>query len=272
MRFRRTAVIMFLSFTLLTVLLLSCNRAEHYVVVADTVEVKSLHDIISLKDTLVKPVIYNKVTGLGELPVTKAKQKFIATILPAVLIAKHEVETLRSKLIKLKEKRVWQKEDSMMYQQAKRRYNGKNIDDVINRMIVLPNSIVLAQAATETGWGQSRFFEEANNIFGIWSVKENEERIAARKTRNNKTIYVRSYPNLLQSIRDYFSVLSRSNAYKSLRKSCSETSDPFLLVKHLSNYSERKNKYTRDLKKIIEQNNLTMYDKYRIDPQFLIAE
>ena len=31
----------------------------------------------------------------------------------------------------------------------------------------VPNELIVAQAVVETGWGDSRFANEANNLFGI---------------------------------------------------------------------------------------------------------
>ncbi len=75
-----------------------------------------------------------------------------------------------------------------------------------------------------------------------------------------------------RSIADYFEVLARHNAYRSLRKISQRTSDPYVLLPHLKNYSERKSWYTGQLKKVIRQNNLTKYDRYRIDPNYLVRE
>jgi Bax protein len=154
----------------------------------------------------------------------------------------------------------------------KNKLNAGTPKEVEAKLVSLPNSIVLAQAAVETGWGQSRFFVEARNIFGIWSYDENESRVVAGRTRSKKRIYVRSYLDLSGSVEDYFETLGRSPAYRSLRKACRQTNDPFQLVSHLKFYSERRSAYTRQLKAIIMQNNLTQYDHYRIHPSYLQSE
>jgi Bax protein len=220
----------------------------------------------------VRPVLYKNVSGLENLPFYQAKAKFISAVLPAILVAKHQVHNLRSKVIQLKSKSEWTKSDSVFYSEVRSRYKARNIDDLIDRLVALPNSVVLAQAAVETGWGESRFFIEASNLFGIWSYNEKESRIAAETNRGNKTIFLRSYDDMATSISDYFDVLARHHAYKSLRKARLNTSNPYTLVTHLRNYSERKEWYTRQLKRIIRQNKLTKYDSYRIDPSYLVLE
>ena len=53
-----------------------------------------------------------------------------------------------------------------------KKYRIKNINDKKEFLIkvnTIPVSLVLAQAALESGWGKSRFVRKANNIFGHWS-------------------------------------------------------------------------------------------------------
>ena len=41
-------------------------------------------------------------------------------------------------------------------------------DELLRRVAPIPVSIALAQAAIESGWGQSRFALEGNALFGQW--------------------------------------------------------------------------------------------------------
>lgn len=251
--------------------LFSCNRKKTYTVRSEIVKIDSPNQILSLPDELVKPLLYTNISGLEQLPVPEAKEKFISAVLPAILVAKNEIETLRINIEGLNEKSAWNESDSSFYEETKNKYKAKDIDDLIFRIGTLPNSIVLSQAAIESGWGQSRFFLEGNNLFGIWSFNLNEPRMAAGLTRNGKTIYIRSYPDLSQSIIHYFEILGSANAYRSLRKARLETADPLGLLPHLKYFSERRNAYTDQLKEIIMRNNFIQYDNYRIDPEYLVA-
>ena len=225
-----------------------------------------------IEDSLVTPILYKNIAGLDQLPFYQAKAKFISAILPSILVAKHQVHNTRKKIENLRAKSVWDESDSLFYSKAKIRYKAKSIDDLLNRLVTLPNSVVLAQAAIETGWGESRFFIQASNLFGIWSYDANESRIPAGKTRSDQTIFLRSYKDMSGSIADYFDVLARHHAYKNLREARLSTSNPYTLVNHLKNYSEKRGWYTRQLKRVIRQNKLTKYDSYRLDPAYLIAE
>ena len=86
-----------------------------------------------------------------------------------------------------------------------------------------PKSIALAQAAMESSWATSRFFTEANNVFGVWSFNESEPRIAAGKKRGNKTIWVKKYHSIKASMQDYYRTLARGVAFSEFRKLKMET-------------------------------------------------
>lgn len=250
--------------------LFSCSNKEQVVKIT-TIRVDSLSQIQLVTDSLVKPFVYTHVSGLESQPVPQAKQLFIAVILPSVLIAKYQLETERKKIHRIKEKKHWSKEDSSYYNHLKKQYKASDIENLLKRMTTVPNSIVLAQAAVESGWGQSRFFKEGNNVFGMWSYNQDEPRLRAALSRESGPIHVRMYKDISLSISDYFKTLGTARAYRGLRTALQESSDPFVLLPHLKYYSERRNEYTAQLKKLIDQNNLTQYDNYKIDPQYLVA-
>jgi Bax protein len=193
------------------------------------------------------------------MPLAQAKQTFIAAILPSILVAKHtvEMERLRIQEMQLTE---WSPADSVFIAEMYRKYSAKSTQELLLKIGTLPTSIVLAQAAVESGWGRSRFFTRASNVFGIWSTDVHEPRIAASTPRDKKVIYVRG---------DYFTVLARARAYRPLRKARQQTNDPLKLLPYLKSYSERKAAYIRLLKKVIEQNDLRRFDTYRINPRYL---
>jgi Bax protein len=253
------------AFALIT--LSGCESDKSYTIRTQIVKVDSIEKIILVTDSLVKPIIYTHVSQLADHPLQK--QLFISAVLPSVLITRHHIQNRKHKLEKLRDKKYWNKADSAFYLSILKRYRAKNLDDLLARVVTLPNSIILAQAVMETGWGESRFFIQANNLFGIWSMREKEQRIAAGRTRKGKTIYLRSYGNISGSIKDYFEVLASARAYADLRKACLLTSDPIRLLPHLKFYSEERTKYTQKLKKIIDQNDLLKYDHFKIDPAYL---
>ncbi|MTI21793.1 hypothetical protein E1176_12245 [Fulvivirga sp. RKSG066] len=232
------------------------------------VELASPEQIVALEDTLVRPVLYQNLPNYADLPVEDSKQKFIATILPAILIARYHLENERDSIKLLLIKKKWTTQDSLYYQKQFERYKAKDAENLLLRMKTHPNSITIAQAAVESGWGSSRFFREANNLFGIWSYRSDEQRIAA----DGNNVYLRKYNDVSQSIEDYFVTIGRARPYRSFRKTNANSDNIDELLPHLKPYSERGMDYVYQLKTIIRQNNLTQYDNYQIDPQYFVEK
>ncbi len=255
----------------LIILILGSCSENHKTLQVTRVKVDSLSQIQLIQDSLVKPIVYTHINDLEKQPIPKANALFISAVLPSILIAKHNLEMEQKKIHKLKEKSKWNKEDSVYYENLKLQYKATDIENLLKRMSTVPNSIVLAQAAVESGWGQSRFFKEANNIFGMWSYNNNEPRIRAGLKRENGAVHVRAYDDISQSIADYFKTLGAARAYRGLRTALQESNDPYTLLPHLKYYSEKRNVYTEQLRKMIQYNDLTKYDTYILDPQYFVV-
>jgi Bax protein len=245
------------------------EKPETFTVQYETVRLKSSDEIQAVKNVLVKPILYLNVDGLDKLPVQKAKSRFVAAVLPAILVAKHEIDQRRIRLMWMRNLETWSQQDSVYFQEMRDRYRAKNMDDLMSRLITLPNSLVLAQAAVESGWGKSRFFLAGNNLFGVWSYNAKDPRIPALKARKDQRVFLRSYRDMSESIIHYHEILARSRSYKTLREARKLTENPYELVPHLKNFSERRTAYTNELKRMIARNNLTQFDHYEIDPRYL---
>ncbi len=143
----------------------------------------------------------------------------------------------------------------------KETYKVKTDKELLMALKPHPRSIAVAQAAMESAWATSRFFRDATNIFGVWSFNKNEPRIAAGETRGTKTIWLKKYANVEDSVRDYYKTLARSHAFKEFRKLKMKTNDPYKLVKKLDRYSEMGAKYGKELSAMIKYNKFYLYDK-----------
>lgn len=236
----------------------------------EVVEINDLDEIASIKDTIVDPILYRNISGLNNLTVEENKQKFIAIVLPAILVAKYQLDTTCKELKALQSKEQWNEYDSTFFLEQMTRFDARSLDGLLIRLKTHPTSIVIAQAAVESGWGTSRFFGKANNLFGIWSYHSNEPRIAASVKTNGATTYLRKYENISASILDYFETIARSRPYRHFRAMRAKTNDVNELLPLLRNYSSRKGEYVDQLKTIIDQNNLTQYDLHRLNPAFFI--
>jgi len=151
--------------------------------------------------------------------------------------------------------------ESDKFADLKEEYKASSDEELLMALKPHPISITLAQAAMESSWATSRFFREANNIFGVWSFDEDEPRIAAGEKRGDKTIWVKKYSSVKNAISDYYRTLARGNAFKEFRALKLTTQDPHELVKKLDRYSEKGAKYGEELSSIINYNKFQEYDK-----------
>ncbi len=257
-----------LLFYCIIALIFSACKEGKKVLKTETINLSNTRQIINLHDSLVKPVVYQNIPSFQNLSIEEAKEKFIATILPGILIAKYNLAEDQRRIYTLTDKEEWSTEDSTFYQQQMRKFKAKDIENLVNRMETHPNSITLAQAAVESGWGSSRFFRDANNLFGIWAYKADEPKIAA----NENGVFLRKYEDVSQSIEDYFVTLGRAKPYRLFREAKIQTENINELLPHLKYYSERGMAYVFQLETIIRQNQLTKYDNFQLDPWFIEEE
>lgn len=221
-------------------------------------------DIEALTPPLIKPVAYTRVSTLATLEVSTKKQKFFDMILPAVLISKQRLEVKRERLADIEAMATPDEESAAWLQQQLKRYKAKDINQLKVKLADHPTSIILAQAALETGWGTSRFFLEGNNIFGVWSFNPKEPRMRASQTREGKPIYVKRYGSLIEAVDDYFVTIARGGPYREFRKARIQTSNPLELIQHLNYYSEIGDEYVSRLRSLINRNKMARFDSYQL--------
>lgn len=257
---------------ILTVLIILSKRVDKTFLVIDYVTVENEKDIRPIKDSLIVPILYSDVQLLNQLGKGEHIKRFIDIMLPAILIYQHQLRLKREHVNILQNKSRysldWTHEDSLFINSSFDAYKTKNMNELLKRMTPPPSSVVLAQAALESGWGSSRFFKEANNVFGIWSFNSSENRIMANESRNGKPIYLKKYNNLLGSVEDYHILLASSNTYANFRNCIHKENNVFELIWYLRRYSEKRDEYVIMLRNVIVANALTKYDNYRLNPEF----
>jgi len=248
------------------------KKIDKTILIIDYVTVEKQDDIRVIDDSLVVPILYSDVKLLNSLETGVRKKRFIDIILPAILIYHHDLNTNRERVKILQDKSRhamgWTAEDSLFMTTSFDIYRTKNFNELIKRMLPPPVSLVLAQAALESGWGSSRFFKEANNVFGIWSFDKDDQRIRANESREGKNIFLKKYPNLLGSVEDYHLLLASSNTYSGFRDCIQRGNNVFELIWYLRMYSERRDQYVIMLRNVIVASELTKYDDYNLNPEF----
>ncbi len=223
----------------------------------------SVDSILPISDSIIQPVVYTNVPNLKHVESKQRTEKFIDLMLPSVLLAQEKMSLKRQKIIEtdsLLKNNTGTKEDSLFLESVLKEYKSTTVNEVLTRLHSHPVSIILAQAAIESGWATSRFCREANNVFGIWSYDKNEKRITAYGSRGGKKVYLRKYDSLFESIYDYLETIARADAYRQFREMRLISDDPFRLIWYLNNYSEKRYEYVRALRNMIEYNDFCKYD------------
>jgi Bax protein len=197
-----------------------------------------------------------KEAALPKMTVQEKKARFKNLIIPAI----DEVyDELMVQYLDVSES-LKSGSDNDMIEKLKIEYKAKTDNELLMALKPHPKSIAIAQAAMESAWATSRFFNKANNIFGVWSFDEDEPRIAALKKRGDKTIWLKKYPSVKASVRGYYRTLGRSAAFKKFRELRLKTDNPYSLVKKLDRYSEKGAEYGDELTSIIKFNKFNTYD------------
>ncbi|GAB1269538.1 glucosaminidase domain-containing protein [Aurantivibrio infirmus] len=140
------------------------------------------------------------------------------------------------------------------------------VQRLLRRVDELPPSMVLAQAATESAWGTSRFAVRGNNYFGEWCFKSGCGFVP--KLREEDSYHeVAKFDDVRSSLHSYFFNINTHRAYRelrSIRASLREEDkllDGRVLVEGLTRYSERREDYIVELKQIIAINELHLLDQ-----------
>lgn len=148
-------------------------------------------------------------------------------------------------------------------------YYTSALEELINRVDVIPMSLALAMAAKETGWGASRFLIEGNSLFSQWVWSE-ELGIIPKNRDKGKTHAVRSFTSLESAVTSFYVNINSHTAYKAFRTYRSnarldgKTPDAYGLANRLTKYSLDPN-YGKDLISIIRANNLTRFDNISVE-------
>ena len=125
----------------------------------------------------------------------------------------------------------------------------------------IPKTLIIAQAAIETGWGESRFANEGNNLFGIRTFNKDDEWLLPITWDQNKWIGwgVKVYETKCDSVRDYVRIINEVWAYEGLREVRDNGGSVYEMADHLTLYASKKN-YTTLVNQLIKYNIEGVYD------------
>ncbi|MEQ8953751.1 MAG: glucosaminidase domain-containing protein, partial [Gammaproteobacteria bacterium] len=139
------------------------------------------------------------------------------------------------------------------------------IQTLLNRVDVIPTSLVLAQAANESAWGTSRFTLEGFNLFGQWCFEEGCG-IVPRQRAAGAIHEVKRFESIQRAIDSYFLNINTHHSYRFFRdlraqmRAQERQLNSVVLAFGLGRYSERGGNYIDEVQNIIIQNELTERD------------
>ena len=145
-----------------------------------------------------------------------------------------------------------------------------NTSNLLQRVDVLPVSLILAQSGLESGWGTSRYVQQGNALFGqrVWDSSQPGMTPSDRDA--DQTHRVRTFNSLEESTRSYAMNLNTNNAYLEMRKNraamrrSGRTPSARDLIPQLRNYSEDPAYYSGTLNTILNDGRLTDFDRARL--------
>ncbi|MGY8995125.1 MAG: glucosaminidase domain-containing protein [Alphaproteobacteria bacterium] len=206
--------------------------------------------------------------------VAEKKRIFIMVMLPLVLAANENILSDRVQLLYLKSsvdmgQELSVADEAWLNDLAELYYvDDVDLDTLVARVDVIPPSLVLAQAALESGWGTSRFAHEGNAVFGQRSWNE-DDGIVPEARRSDETHVVKSFDGLKDSVLAYLVNLNRHGAYRHLRQirtalhSENLPLDGWTLAAGLDDYAEEAD-YIELVRSVIRFNKLSDFDNARL--------
>ncbi|MEJ2199493.1 MAG: glucosaminidase domain-containing protein [Desulfuromonadaceae bacterium] len=211
---------------------------------------------------------------LNKISQTKKKKTvFFLSLLPMVLRVNEDIEEQKRELQTILS-RYDRQQSLTAFQQSRLaaivadyRVSGDPLKDprvrerLLKRVDIIPPSMVLAQAATESAYGTSRFARLGNNLFGEWTFVPGTGMVPQNRPEG-MTHEVRTFPTIYASIASYMKNLNTHKAYRQLRELRARIRregrplQGIELAQGLLYYSQRGEAYIEEIQTIIRSNAL----------------
>ncbi len=230
------------------------------------------------------PRVYGTIVGdrwgstSNEIEVIQKKRIFFRVLAPLILQSnefilkdRNRLERIRSSYLdknKINDNdRNWIIKLSQVYRVNKTDglVSEKMLDELWEKVDIVPPSLALSQGAEESGWGTSRFAGAGNAIYGQWTWGK-DAMIPEQQRKELGNYGIASFETMQESVSGYMLNLNTHNAYADLRKKRAELrkkgekiTGP-VLAEQLTKYSERGEEYVKTIKSLIEYNRLAPAD------------
>ncbi|MBE0596534.1 MAG: glucosaminidase domain-containing protein [Desulfuromonadales bacterium] len=228
-------------------------------------------------------ILENLPADFSRTPSSERKRLFFLSILPMVLMVNEEIASQREWLLTTLEAHdqgeLLGTAQLLSITELAREYrvDGDPLVDrtvrlsLLSRLDVIPPSLALAQAASESGYGTSRFARLGNNFFGEWTFTPGAG-IVPQQRPAGETYEVRRFDSVYDSVRSYMKNLNTNKAYRSFRLQRAQLRSqgrPLLgqeLAAGLTQYSVRGEEYVSEIQAIIRRNRLSLLASVNLRP------
>ncbi|MDC1059923.1 glucosaminidase domain-containing protein [Alphaproteobacteria bacterium] len=247
--------------------------------------------LVSFKKKPLNPSVFKLINKETELKIvnqnindinldflSQSKKDFVKTLLPLISYQNQNILLERSKLQELRasliDHNTLTNTDLKFLNKISQKYRTKTndkhkydlVNELLNRVDIIPNSIVLAQAANESGWGSSRFAREFNALFGEYTYNYSDGVVPLLREEGEKHL-VKTFTSVDKSVQSYFNNLNSHYAYEDFRevrkmmREKNNFSNIKLLVEELDSYAADIN-YITTINAIIDANKLDQFDAF----------
>lgn len=265
----------------LSVLLIACSPADDAKVAVasgnDNAAVSALNNNSAGSSQTVKQVKTTDVPDFAGFTDVKAKKAaFFNYLKPAYDLISQEILAIRKQLLDWQRSEQLSPADKQQLIELAEFYKVSGTDDpdlivnLLQQIDVLPEALVLSQAANESGWGTSRFAQQGYNFFGQWCFSKGCGFVPSQRNADANHEVAR-FDSLAASVRSYHRNINRNVRYQALRElryQQRQQDVPFnacVLAQGLEGYSERKQAYVDELRNMMRQNRQFWRDNQVID-------
>ncbi len=189
------------------------------------------------------------------------KQLFFDILRPIVIHENDIIRSQRKKILAAKQANKSTPWIQALAEEHKLDWDNENPDwdTLLHHIDIIPRELVMIQAANESAWGQSRFAQQGNNLFGQWCFTDGCGLVPSQRN-SNAGHEVRSFDSINDSVSSYLHNLNTSHAYaelRDIRADLRENNQPFdalTLAEGLSQYSTRGEEYVEEIQSMIRSN------------------
>ncbi len=231
-------------------------------------------DIVRKELRLRELYVANLPTDLNKLSVPHKTSLFIRLLLTSVVKANRDILAVRKELNTITAKKKNSLELSTNEQQwleaigDEYEGNPNDLQELLERVDILPIGLILAQAIDESGWGTSHFAITGNALYGQHLAKNSKGTFLITPDGH---VRVASFENIFLSTASYIHNLNTTKAYARLRVERAEIRRRHgklsgdILAGALIHYSALGQHYVDTLRWLIKHYKLDELDNIQLD-------